>query len=479
MSSTHASSLISHNFTFISSYGGSLLMGDARRTRHRGQAGIMALLLCIGCVSAGWAPSAYAQRGERDRSTVPSKSSAKFLAAFREVVAQPSLSTVRVRCEGKDVALGTVVAADGWVLTKASELHGKLTCKLHDGREMAAHLVGVQEDYDLAMLKIDTTGLTPVRWQDSSGTGVGSWLASPGLGEEPVAVGVLSVAARKIGGRERASRNNGSGFLGIVVEPGSNNVTITEVAPESAAARAGLKANDHILFLAGQRIKDSDALFSTMQKTRPGEVVLLRVLRDAKELELTATLDKRPPLVRQDFQNQLGSELSNRRNGFPVILQHDTVLRPTDCGGPVVDLDGKTVGINIARAGRTETYAIPTEAVLPLLNDLKSGKLAPPPPRPSAAVLRATEKAVAARAALKKAQAEQEGTDKKVNEARAALRKAEGEKNPSKTKINEAKTALQKAETDQKAVMKKVREAQTLMEKAEAEAGAARKAEAK
>ena len=69
--------------------------------------------------------------------------------------------------------------------------------------------------------------------------------------------------------------------------------------------------------------------------------------------------------------------MSKKRGGFPVILQHDTVIKPTDCGGPLVDLDGKAVGINIARAGRTESYAIPTEAVLGLIADLKSGKLAP------------------------------------------------------------------------------------------------------
>ena len=42
-----------------------------------------------------------------------------------------------------------------------------------------------------------------------------------------------------------------------------------------------------------------------------------------------------------------------------------------------MDLDGKAVGINIARAGRTESYAIPSETVQALLTDLKSGKLAP------------------------------------------------------------------------------------------------------
>jgi serine protease Do len=48
-----------------------------------------------------------------------------------------------------------------------------------------------------------------------------------------------------------------------------------------------------------------------------------------------------------------------------------------------VDLDGKVVGINIARAGRTETYAVPAEAVRQLLPELMSGKLAPREENPS------------------------------------------------------------------------------------------------
>jgi serine protease Do len=42
-----------------------------------------------------------------------------------------------------------------------------------------------------------------------------------------------------------------------------------------------------------------------------------------------------------------------------------------------VDLEGRVIGINIARAGRTESYAIPADIVTSLLEPLKSGKLAP------------------------------------------------------------------------------------------------------
>jgi serine protease Do len=51
----------------------------------------------------------------------------------------------------------------------------------------------------------------------------------------------------------------------------------------------------------------------------------------------------------------------------------------------VVDLEGRAIGLNIARAGRTETYALPAATLLPLLPDLQSGKLAPPTATPPAA----------------------------------------------------------------------------------------------
>ncbi|MEX2027294.1 MAG: S1C family serine protease, partial [Pirellulaceae bacterium] len=60
-------------------------------------------------------------------------------------------------------------------------------------------------------------------------------------------------------------------------------------------------------------------------------------------------------------------------------IQHDTVLKPSECGGPIVDLSGKVVGINIARGGRVESYALPATLVRSLLPDLMSGKLNPNP----------------------------------------------------------------------------------------------------
>ena len=55
----------------------------------------------------------------------------------------------------------------------------------------------------------------------------------------------------------------------------------------------------------------------------------------------------------------------------------------------LVNLDGEAVGVNIARSGRTETYALDVQTVTDLLFDLRSGKLAPRRPELEAAKITA------------------------------------------------------------------------------------------
>ena len=307
------------------------------------------------------------------------RGSPKVLQAFRDVVAVPSQATVRVRSDGKEIALGTVVEADGWILTKASELQGQVTVTLKDGRTVPAQVVGVQEPYDLALLKVEAKGLSPVSWRPSKEAHVGQWVASPGPTAEPVAVGVVSVATRKYKVGDQPTKNMGakSGYLGVGLTEGEGGARIANIRTPSPAATAGLKTGDLIIEAAGKKVLDNESLINTIQRHHPGEEIKLRIRRGEEEMELKATLGKLPKELMGNPQDRMGSPLSNRRGGFPTILQHDTVLKPADCGGPLVDLDGRTIGINIARAGRTESYAVPSEDVLFWLPDLKSGKLAP------------------------------------------------------------------------------------------------------
>jgi serine protease Do len=69
-------------------------------------------------------------------------------------------------------------------------------------------------------------------------------------------------------------------------------VLVTEVANDSAAAKAGLKAGDVILEIDDQKVKNINDLMSTLAKKEEGQVVL-KVLRNRDDKKLTVTLEKR------------------------------------------------------------------------------------------------------------------------------------------------------------------------------------------
>ncbi len=51
-------------------------------------------------------------------------------------------------------------------------------------------------------------------------------------------------------------------------------------------------------------------------------------------------------------------------------LEHDLLLRPNDCGGPVVDTSGRAVGVNVLRVDRATRYALPAEQMLTAVRSL-------------------------------------------------------------------------------------------------------------
>ena len=54
---------------------------------------------------------------------------------------------------------------------------------------------------------------------------------------------------------------------------------------------------------------------------------------------------------------------SGRRDGFSTVILHDANLQPDKCGGPIFDLSGNFLGMNIARNSRVRSYALPSSIV--------------------------------------------------------------------------------------------------------------------
>jgi serine protease Do len=330
-------------------------------------------LLGVLAVGVGFAPATETQY-----------LSPKIKAAFRQAAAEPAKSTVQVYCDGYKAVLGVVVDEQGFIVTKASELKGKIEAQLPGAKKLEATLVGSDPGLDLAILKVAATGLPAIAWSESDAPPVGSWLISPGVQSDPVGVGVLSVSPRKISAPSAA--------LGVRLSDDDNVAKIEDVMPDGAAVKAGLLAGDVVVKIDGKTIAGRQNLVETIKSHQPGDKVEIVIRRDGTEQTVSATLGSWSQLThgdRAEFQNSLGGQLSDRRAGFPSAIQHDSMLRPADCGGPIVDLDGKVVGLNIARAGRVESYALPAalvrETVKKLLQThLTSAPAAEPAPESTA-----------------------------------------------------------------------------------------------
>jgi len=302
-----------------------------------------------------------------------SKSSPDFENLFDEVVAEARQALVIVRTKGlsrspqarkRQIALGTVVSEDGFVLTKASELRGELYCEFASGEVLAADLIGLDTDNDMALLKTDATGLHET----------GDWVATPLDQEDEIEVGVVSVDSRVI--------EPSKPFIGIHMNPAKpTGILIIQVQPKSPADEGGLKARDVILKLDDQSVKDIPDLKKRLEDYHAGDLITLSILRGEKQKRLKITLAEREKVssenMRSNQQNSMGSRLSRRRKNFPLAFQHDTALQAPQCGGPIVDLDGKIVGVNIARAGRVSSLAIPIDRILPIVERLQTGDFSP------------------------------------------------------------------------------------------------------
>ncbi|MCE5268268.1 MAG: trypsin-like peptidase domain-containing protein [Planctomycetaceae bacterium] len=366
-------------------------------------------------------------KAELWRAPRPGRNDPDVRKVFRQVVQAANGCVVRIKRNGREAALGTIVGPDGWVLTKASEIlnesgdaKGKLTCQLRDGRSFDVRVVGVlnppfSPPLDLAMLKIDAQQLPTIPWTVSQ-PAVGDWLASAGMDDDPIGLGVVSVPRRAI-------PPAGGGVLGVQFNEKTGAAQITYMMSNSPASIAGLKVNDVVTGVEGKNVADLAALRSVMRRHKPGETVMFRIKRGTQTLEVPVRLAKLGSQAsqRKETMNSLGVGVSSRSDDFAAVIQHDTVLRPVDCGGPVIDVNGRVVGINIAHGGRTETYCLPSDMLLGVMYPLMSGQVSPASLKAVVQRKAAEEKlAIEKAAAAKKLAEPKTSNDKKSGEDKAA-----------------------------------------------------------
>lgn len=253
------------------------------------------------------------------------------------------------------------------LLTKASELRNfRALYTAVAGEGVTAEVEGIYREHDLAVLKVPGLKAPPVQWGEAGILEEGSFLAAIRPDGEAQAMGVLSV-------NERSLRTEDQGFLGIQMDPRSvgQGVRVEAVVPESAAALVGIRPGDVVTQIDGEEVRGFYELSTRLRRMTNGEQPKMTLKRGAQALEVQPTLKGREirenePARLQRMDTMSGTQ-SRVRSQFSRVLQSDMELEAADAGLPVVDLEGRVLGMVIAREGRISTLILPGTLVSEVL----------------------------------------------------------------------------------------------------------------
>ncbi len=291
----------------------------------------------------------------------------EFNQAIQPALTEAAASTVRVWSGKRRLAYGTVIE-ENRILTKWSEIAAAPNLRVEGagGAVLAATVSGVYQEDDLAVLETTGGSLKPVRWSMVS-PALGCFLAAPQPDGRPAAFGVVSVLERNL-------RETDSAFLGVIGAMGFDGpgVRVDQIAPDSGAAAAGLKHGDIILKVGDRLISGLLELKNSLVGISPGTKVTIRIRSGDKDRDAEVLLGNRPDLPnylgqRLHQMERMGGPISRVRDSFTRVIQSDMRPRPDQVGGPVADLQGRVIGITLARADRTRSFIMPAAAVQKLL----------------------------------------------------------------------------------------------------------------
>ena len=268
--------------------------------------------------------------------------------------------------EAAPLILGTLLNSE-YVATKLSELtpHEMIDCRFHEGDPGVAEIAMTNVALDLAILKlqIPRRAATSLVSQPVVSAAEFSLVFAASEKSEPVRVGLIT--------RRRHYEPRLNGKLGAVldVDETSRAVRVKEVAPNSTASVAGLSKTCLIDSINGQPVKSLDNVGELLSEHQPGDWLQFQFRIAEKSSTNFARLQHDPAerFERTEFLDGRSGIVSERRSGFADILQHDIELAPSHCGGPLIDSEGRVIGVNIARRARESSLAIPIEVVLQLL----------------------------------------------------------------------------------------------------------------
>lgn len=263
-----------------------------------------------------------------------------------ETTSEPSTSTITV---GRFIA-GIVIAAllggiIGGLVTRGTTTTKSVTKVISGGpvKQVAttSNIKSVLKKVEPAVVSVVTSTVS----QGQEGAGTGMILTSDGE--------VLTNAHVVTGGN-------------------SFSVTLYNSTKQLPADLVGIDPTNDVALL---RIRnDNNTKYDTVELGNSDAIAVGDpVVAIGNALALAGT-----PSVTTGIISAKNRSIDSQEEQLQNLLQTDAAINFGNSGGPLVDLNGKVVGINTATADPSQTqnigFAIPINTVKPLLSDLKKGK---------------------------------------------------------------------------------------------------------
>ncbi len=257
----------------------------------------------------------------------------------------------------RQAAWGAIVTREGRVVSKSSIVGTDPRVFDRDGRAHVAVVIHRDERRDLVLLEAPgILGATPVRFAPQSDPPeIGTLLRSP-AGE--------SWILGTVGSRPHAVID--ALYLGVTIEDEDGGVVVTQLEPGFPASAAGIHVGDVLRRIDETELRTRRDLMRVMRQLDGPLELEIEVVRDGLSREfrvVPAIGGARRESGPTHAADRVRGGFSKRKSAFPSVFAHDCLVRPEQCGGPIFDLDGRCVGLTVARRSRTQCLAVPAEVL--------------------------------------------------------------------------------------------------------------------
>lgn len=234
---------------------------------------------------------------------------------------------------------GVIISEDGYVVTNNHVVDGatKLRVKLNDGRTFDAKLIGKDSATDLALLKVEATGLPTLPFGSSDALRLGEWvlaIGSPFDLQSTITAGIVSAKARQLGVIPNDFSIESFIQTDAAVNPGNSGGALVNTHGELVGINTLIKSQ------TGSYVGYSFAI---------PESIVKKVVVDLKEFGLVqrALLGIRFRFVDQDLLDTEGKELGIKELGGVYVASVVEGGSASEAGirkGDVIlDIDGTKI----------------------------------------------------------------------------------------------------------------------------------------